>query len=63
MGFLSPKTPKIPTPPPPANAPIIARDTPQALPDIPFGVGSLITTSSQGLKRKATTQRVSLIGG
>jgi hypothetical protein len=33
------------------------------LANIPFGVGSLISTSSSGLKRKANTQRTSLIGG
>lgn len=60
MGFLSPKAPK---PVPPANAPIIARDTPQPLGFQPFGPGSLISTSSTGLKRKASTQRTSLIGG
>lgn len=62
MGFLSPKV-KVPKPVPPANAPIVAKDTPQPLNDMPFGVGSLISTSSSGLKRKASTQRTSLIGG
>jgi hypothetical protein len=63
MGFLMPKQPKVPKPVPPANSPILARDTPSPITDIPFNVGSLITTSSSGLKRKASTQRTSLIGG
>jgi hypothetical protein len=29
----------------------------------PYGTGSLISTSPSGLKRKASTQRTSLIGG
>jgi hypothetical protein len=61
MSFLSP--PKPPKPPTPANAPILARDTPQNMNYNPVGIGSLISTSSSGLKRKASTQRTSLIGG
>ncbi len=64
MSFF--KKPKVPTPaaaPNPASNPIIAKDTPDAIPDIPLGPGSLISTSTSGLKRKATTQRTSLIGG
>jgi hypothetical protein len=60
MGFLAPKAPKPPTP---ANNPILAKDTPNALSDTPYGTGSLISTSPSGLKRKASTQRTSLIGG
>ena len=63
MGFLSPKPPKPVPPPNPASSPITAKTDTGGLPNIPFGVGSLITTSSSGLKRKASTQRVSLIGG
>ncbi len=62
MGFLMPK-PKVPKPVPPANNPIIARDTPQPLADSPFTPASLISTSTSGLKRRADTQRTSLIGG
>lgn len=58
MGFSKPKKP-----PPPPNVPILAKDTLAELPDIPFGANSLISTSSSGLKRKANTQRTSLIGG
>lgn len=61
MGFLS--APKAPKPVPPANAPLLAKETPLTLPDQPFGVGSLISTSPSGLRRKASTQRTSLIGG
>jgi len=61
MGFLKPKVPKPVTP---ANNPILARDTSQPLDDMGFtGPGSLITTGPSGLKRKASTQRTSLIGG
>jgi hypothetical protein len=65
MGFLvpkQPKPPKIPPPPTPASNPIIAKGAEQSN-DPLLGPGSLISTSSSGLKRKAATQRVSLIGG
>lgn len=57
MAFLS----KPPKPVKPANEPILAKDIPQPLRDT--SEGSLITTGPFGLKRKATTQRTSLIGG
>lgn len=61
MGFLSKKPP---TPKPPANAPQLASQTPTPLDYVPFGgPGSLISTGPSGLKRKANTQRTSLIGG
>jgi hypothetical protein len=60
MGFMKPKTPKAPTP---ANVPVLAKDVESPLPDSPYGWGSLISTSPSGLKRKASTQRTSLIGG
>lgn len=62
MGFtgLLPKAPK--APPPPANPAM----SPPAETD-EFGVapaaGSLISTAAQGLRRRASTQRTSLIGG
>lgn len=63
MSFLKP--PKPPTPPAPAtppSTPLIAKG--QGAPqDNLYGPSSLITTSPSGLKRKANTQRVSLIGG
>lgn len=65
MGF-KPKTPKVPTPPPPPNAPsspLVAKNSGSELFDLPFGFGSFISTSSSGLRRKANTQRTSLIGG
>lgn len=65
MGFLKPK---IPTPPPAPNAANPAMDPFNA--EGHYGDGnpysslrSLITTSSRGLKRRASTQRTSLIGG
>lgn len=64
MGFLVPKAPKpptIPPPPTPASNPIVAKSDNQST-DF-TGAGSLISTSPSGLRRKATTQRVSLIGG
>jgi hypothetical protein len=55
---------KPPKPPKPANVAYSARDVPKPLDDFGFGgPGSLITTSPSGLKRKASTQRTSLIGG
>jgi hypothetical protein len=65
MGFLAPKPPKVPAPakpPTPASNPIFAKDDVDAGLGA-YGPGSLITTSSSGLKRKASTQRTSLIGG
>ena len=65
MGFLKPKVqapPPAPKPPNPAMDPLDA----EALID-PEGAyssaRSLIGTSSRGLKRRASTQRTSLIGG
>lgn len=58
MSFLAPK-PKIPKPP---NTPITANAAVDA-PTLPVDTGSLITTGAQGLRRKATTQKASLIGG
>lgn len=61
MGFLKPKVPKAPPPPNAAVSPIEASaGMEESLTDQP---ASLISTSSQGLKRKPETQRVSLIGG
>lgn len=65
MGFLKPK---IPTPPPEPNPATPAIDPFNA--EGNYGPGgtfsaaqSLIHTSSRGLKRRAETQRTSLIGG
>lgn len=60
MGFLSPKPKK---PDPPANSPILARESSGDITDALNLAPSLITTGAQGLKRKANTQRTSLIGG
>jgi hypothetical protein len=61
MGFMSKKPPKAPTP---ANAPQLASEIATPPDFIPFGgPGSLISTGASGLKRKANTQRTSLIGG
>ena len=61
MGFGK----KPPKPPPPPNTPQNAMyQAPTDLLNIPsFGTTSLISTSPSGLRRKANTQRVSLIGG
>lgn len=62
MSFLKPKMPT-PTPAPnPAAEPVDI--TPAPVSDIlrPSST-SLISTTAQGLKRKASTQRASLIGG
>lgn len=62
MGFLRPKVATPPPAPNPASDPLDAASI--------FGnegayssARSLITTSSRGLKRRASTQRTSLIGG
>lgn len=69
MGFLKPKTPKV------VNADAVAAPTPanpaiQAdATNVPasgsnaINPGSLISTGTAGLTRKATTQKPSLIGG
>lgn len=63
MGFLAPKVPK-PTPQAtPANPAI---QPPEMAPDggvLAPSAASLISTSTQGLRRRASTQRRSLIGG
>lgn len=62
MGFLTPDVPKPPNAANPAAAPI----TPTAQVDqtgTAPAAASLISTSVQGLKRRASTQRTSLIGG
>lgn len=63
MSFLKPpKPPTVPPPPTPAANPIIAKS--DTTPGDPFtSPGSLISTSAEGLKRKASTAKVSLIGG
>lgn len=60
MGFLTPKPPK---PPPPPNEPVVAEAPSPTDTGIAPAAASLISTSSQGLRRRATTQRSSLIGG
>jgi hypothetical protein len=61
MSFLAPTPPK---PPSPANAPQLAKDaSPFSTPLSPYGAGSLISTSPAGLRKKASTQKTSLIGG
>lgn len=62
MGFLSPKVPK---PAPAANPAMAASEAGPNAEEIGLAPGarSLISTSSQGLKRRASTQRTSLIGG
>lgn len=62
MSFLSP--PKPPKPVPPANPPTTPIFTkPDLGPNPLLQPSSLISTSSSGLKRKASTQKISLIGG
>lgn len=60
MGFLKPKIPTPAPPPNPAMTPVQVK-----LPEenLSPSVGSLIGTSARGLKRRAVTQRSSLIGG
>jgi len=64
MGLF--KRPKVPTPPPPPNPAITATSAglfDSAQPNYASAAGSLISTTAQGLKRRASTQRRSLIGG
>lgn len=65
MGFLKPKVPTPPPAPNPASAPIDAIGAEGLYGDsgVYSSARSLITTSSRGLKRRASTQRTSLIGG
>lgn len=64
MGFLKPK---IPTPPPAPNpatpAMGLGADEFMSNTGAYSSARSLINTSSRGLKRRASTQRTSLIGG
>lgn len=60
MSFL---TPKVPKPPPAPNTPVQANPGDPATAGIaPAGL-SLVSTAANGLQRKASTQRTSLIGG
>lgn len=65
MGFLKPK---VPTPPPAPNPATPAMDALGAegltgATGIYASARSLISTTSRGLKRRASVQRTSLIGG
>lgn len=60
---LFPSPPKPVPPPKPANPAITAIDAQAGESDISPSTGSLITTAARGLKRRANTQRSSLIGG
>lgn len=64
MSFLAPKPPKVVQTP--AATPAVQADasTTAEGPDLGMGdPGSLISTSAQGLTRKASTRKSSLIGG
>lgn len=63
MGIF--KQPKVPTPTPPptpAITPVEANPEDPSL-GLATQTGSLISTSARGLRRRASTQRTSLIGG
>lgn len=63
MGFMTPKVPK-PTPPPaPPNPAITPTEAEMQEEDLAAATGSLISTGARGLRRRASTQRTSLIGG
>jgi hypothetical protein len=62
MGFLKPKVPEPPAQANPAAAPITPPGTDSSSGIAPV-TASLISTSVQGLKRRASTERTSLIGG
>lgn len=59
MGFLAPKAPKVVQA---ANPAVQANANDPATTSSTVAPGSMITTSSQGLTRKAKTQKPSLIG-
>lgn len=61
MGFMKP--PKIPKAPPPPNPSITAYDAELEEDQLNPATSSLIATSARGLKRRASTERTSLIGG
>lgn len=65
MGFMKPKIPTPPPAPRPANPAIdpMSAEAFNLEAGMGSGAGSLINTSSRGLKRRAATQRTSLIGG
>lgn len=66
MGFLKPKVPKVapaPLPPRVAQTPLDAKAFAGNKDEVSGLAGSLISTSTRGLRRKADTERVSLIGG
>lgn len=60
MGFMKPKMPK---PAPPPNAAITPSDSAVKTDTMLPSSTSLISTTAQGLKRRASVQRSSLIGG
>lgn len=63
MGFLAPKPPKV-VQTPAATPAVQAQADPVANAELGAGdPGSLISTSAQGLTRKASTRKSSLIGG
>lgn len=63
MGLF--KTPKVPTPTPPPTPAITPIEADAEDPSLGLATqaGSLISTSARGLKRRASTERRSLIGG
>lgn len=61
MGFMKPKAP--PAPPPPPNPAITPIDAELQEEELAGATGSLINTTARGLRRRASTQRTSLIGG
>lgn len=65
MGFLKPKVPTAPPAPNPASPAMDALGAEGLIGDTGAysSARSLINTSSTGLRRRASTQRVSLIGG
>lgn len=64
MAFSTPKPPKVAKPPNPEMPAIEAySDDRMNIPGTNPLSGSLISTSSQGLKRKATVRKPSLISG
>lgn len=64
MSFMKPPKPVAPPPPPnPAASPVAAAGGAALTGPVPSSYSSLISTSAQGLKRKANVSRTSLIGG
>lgn len=63
MSFLKPKMPTPPVAALPPNPAMTAQQAEDPTSRLPNATGSLIATAAGGLRRRASVQRASLIGG